>query len=75
MIQTPPEELVDLHLVSGRHRSRRRRLRHIFDADILGYFMNGGDNKEKGNLGYASVCRQSRPPRLRRRTSGSGRSP
>src|SRR3981189_814926 len=23
----------------------------IFDADILGYFMNGGDNKEKGNLG------------------------
>ena len=25
----------------------------IFDADILGYFMNGGDNKEKGNLGYA----------------------
>jgi multiple sugar transport system substrate-binding protein len=25
----------------------------IFDADILGYFMNGGDNKEKGNLAYA----------------------
>jgi multiple sugar transport system substrate-binding protein len=25
----------------------------IFDADILGYFMNGGDNKEKGQLGYA----------------------
>lgn len=25
----------------------------IFDADILGYFMNGGDNKEAGNLGYA----------------------
>ena len=25
----------------------------IFDADILGYFENGGDNKEKGNLGYA----------------------
>ncbi|MFN5713135.1 MAG: extracellular solute-binding protein, partial [Bradyrhizobium sp.] len=25
----------------------------IFDADILGYFMNGGDNKEKGHLGYA----------------------
>src|SRR6266850_2281215 len=25
----------------------------IFDADILGYFMNGGDNKERGNLGYA----------------------
>jgi multiple sugar transport system substrate-binding protein len=25
----------------------------IFDADILGYFMNGGDNKEKGNIGYA----------------------
>ena len=24
----------------------------IFDADILGYFMNGGDNKEKGNLGF-----------------------
>ncbi len=25
----------------------------IFDADILGYFENGGDNKEKGSLGYA----------------------
>ena len=24
----------------------------IFDADILGYFMDGGDNKEKGNLGF-----------------------
>ena len=28
----------------------------IFDADILGYFMNGGDNKEKGNLGYAAFA-------------------
>ena len=25
----------------------------IYDADILGYFMNGGDNKEKGQIGYA----------------------
>lgn len=25
----------------------------IFDADILGYFMNGGDNAEAGNLSYA----------------------
>jgi multiple sugar transport system substrate-binding protein len=25
----------------------------IFDADILGYFMNGGENKERGHLGYA----------------------
>lgn len=25
----------------------------IFDADILGYFMNGGDNKEAGNIAYA----------------------
>ncbi len=24
----------------------------IFDADILGYFMNGGGNKEAGNLGF-----------------------
>ncbi len=24
----------------------------IYDADILGYFMNGGDNKEKGHIGY-----------------------
>ena len=24
----------------------------IYDADILGYFMNGGDNKEAHNLGY-----------------------
>jgi multiple sugar transport system substrate-binding protein len=26
----------------------------IFDADILGYFMNGGDNKEAGKLAYAA---------------------
>lgn len=25
----------------------------IYDADILGYFMNGGDNKMKGQLAYA----------------------
>ena len=25
----------------------------IFDADILGYFMNGGDNAEAGNLSFA----------------------
>jgi multiple sugar transport system substrate-binding protein len=24
----------------------------IFDADILGYFMDGGDNKQAGNLGF-----------------------
>jgi multiple sugar transport system substrate-binding protein len=24
----------------------------IYDADILGYFMNGGDNKEAGNIAY-----------------------
>ena len=28
----------------------------IFDADILGYFMNGGDNAEAGNLAYASFA-------------------
>ena len=28
----------------------------IFDADILGYFMNGGDNKEKGHIGYAAFA-------------------
>ncbi|MCB2052907.1 MAG: extracellular solute-binding protein [Geminicoccaceae bacterium] len=28
----------------------------IFDADILGYFMNGGDNAEAGNLGYAAFA-------------------
>ena len=28
----------------------------IFDADILGYFMNGGDNKERGNLAYAAFA-------------------
>jgi multiple sugar transport system substrate-binding protein len=28
----------------------------IFDADILGYFMNGGGNKEAGNLGYAAFA-------------------
>jgi multiple sugar transport system substrate-binding protein len=26
----------------------------IFDADILGYFMNGGDNRERGNIAYAA---------------------
>ena len=31
----------------------------IFDADILGYFQNGGDNKEAGNLGYLRLRRQS----------------
>ena len=28
----------------------------IYDADILGYFMNGGDNKEAGNIGYAAIA-------------------
>ncbi len=28
----------------------------IYDADILGYFMNGGDNKERGNLAYAPLA-------------------
>ncbi len=28
----------------------------IFDADILGYFMNGAPNKEAGNLGYAAFA-------------------
>ena len=26
----------------------------IYDADILGYFMNGGDNKEKGSIAYSA---------------------
>ncbi|MFO1075148.1 MAG: extracellular solute-binding protein [Geminicoccaceae bacterium] len=26
----------------------------IYDADILGYFMNGGGNKEKGNIAYSA---------------------
>ncbi len=28
----------------------------IYDADILGYFMNGGDNKMKGELAYAGFA-------------------
>ncbi|MBK5567119.1 extracellular solute-binding protein [Ensifer sp. SSB1] len=28
----------------------------IFDADCLGYFMNGGDNKMAGKLGYAAFA-------------------
>ena len=28
----------------------------IYDADILGYFMNGGDNKERGHLAYAAFA-------------------
>ena len=31
----------------------------IFDADILGYFMNGGENKEKGQSGLCGLCGQS----------------
>ncbi len=44
----------------------------IFDADILGYFMDGAGKKEHGNLGFAAFAanprRASRP-----RTCGSGR--
>ena len=32
----------------------------IFDADILGYFMNGGDNPEAGNLAYAAFAANPR---------------
>jgi multiple sugar transport system substrate-binding protein len=28
----------------------------IYDADILGYFMNGGDNKEAGNIAYSAFA-------------------
>ncbi|MBV9701352.1 MAG: extracellular solute-binding protein, partial [Methylobacteriaceae bacterium] len=28
----------------------------IYDADILGYFMNGGSNKEAGNLGFTAFA-------------------
>ncbi len=28
----------------------------IYDADILGYFMNGGDNREHGHLAYAAFA-------------------
>lgn len=28
----------------------------IYDADILGYFMNGGQNKERGHLGYEAFA-------------------
>ena len=28
----------------------------IYDADILGYFMNGGDNKERGHLAYSAFA-------------------
>jgi multiple sugar transport system substrate-binding protein len=28
----------------------------IYDADILGYFMNGGENKEAGNIAYAPIA-------------------
>lgn len=31
----------------------------IFDADILGYFMNGGDNAEAGNLAFAPFAANS----------------
>lgn len=28
----------------------------IYDADILGYFMNGGDNAEAGDIAYAAIA-------------------
>jgi len=28
----------------------------MFDADILGYFMNGGDNAEAGNLAFSGLA-------------------
>jgi multiple sugar transport system substrate-binding protein len=28
----------------------------IYDADILGYFMNGGDNRERGHIAYAPMA-------------------
>ena len=31
----------------------------IFDADILGYFMNGGGNKEAGNISFAPFAANS----------------
>ena len=48
-----PEELVDLYPYQVGYGSwYAGASATIFDADILGYFMNGGDNKEKGNLGF-----------------------
>ena len=46
----------------------------IFDADILGYFMNGGTNKEKGNLGFHAFAANP-AAKAELRTSGSGRWP
>jgi multiple sugar transport system substrate-binding protein len=34
----------------------------IYDADILGYFMNGGDNKERGNLAYQAFAPNPNAP-------------
>ena len=34
----------------------------IYDADILGYFFNGGDNKEAGNLGFAPFAANPEAP-------------
>ena len=46
----------------------------IYDADILGYFMNGGDNKEKGNIAYAAIAPKPGARGTHARTSGSGHS-
>ena len=45
----------------------------IFDADILGYFMNGGDNKMAGKLAFCRLQGQSGRQGADARTSGSGR--
>ena len=44
----------------------------MYDADILGYFMNGGENKERATS-PSPPSRQTRTPRRRRPMSGSGR--
>ncbi len=57
------EELVDLHLVSGRHRPRRRRLRHHLRRRYSRLFHEWRRQQGKG---------QSRLPRLRRQPGGQG---
>ena len=74
MIQdSGPEELVDLHLVPGRHRSRRRRLGHHLRRRHPRLFHEWRRQQGEGQSRLPRLRAPIPAPKRRRRTSGSGR--
>ncbi len=69
------EELVDLHLVSGRHRSRRRRLGDHLRRRHPRLFHERRRPTRRRATSASTPSPPTPRPRPRRRTSGSGRSP